>query len=97
MLSLPWAEPKQAYDFVVIGSGYGGAIKQKCLDRIVPLGERHFRRTLEEFVVHYHRERNHQGLGNELIDGVGCEYRRGPVRRRQRVGGVLSYYCYRAA
>ena len=34
---------------------------------LIPLGERHFRRALAEFVVHYHRERNHQGLGNELI------------------------------
>ena len=72
------------------------SIKEECLDRIVPLGERHFRRTLKDFVAHYHRERNHQGLGNELINGVVPRHRRGPVRRRQRVGGVLSYY-YRAA
>ena len=71
------------------------SIKEECLDRIVPLGEWHFRRTLKEFVAHYHRERNHQGLGNELIDGVEC-HRRDPVRRRQRIGGVLNYY-YRAA
>ena len=32
-------------------------------------GEWHLRRTLREFVTHYHRERNHQGLANELIDG----------------------------
>jgi len=63
---------------------------------VIPLGERHFRRTLAEFVVHYHRERNHQGLGNELIDGVGDQHPDGPVRRRQRIGGLLSYY-YRAA
>ena len=48
----------------VAGSGEG------CLDRLIPLGERHFRRALANFVVHYHRERNHQGLGNELIDGL---------------------------
>jgi hypothetical protein len=34
------------------------------------LGERHLRRTLHEFATHYHRERNHQGLANELIDGL---------------------------
>lgn len=68
------------------------SIKEECLDRIVPLGERHFRRTLKEFVAHYHRERNHQGLGNELVDGVVRPRRRGPVRRRQRVRGVPSYY-----
>jgi transposase InsO family protein len=42
------------------------SIKQECLDRIVPLGERHFRRAVHEFVEHYHRERNHQGLSNNL-------------------------------
>ena len=31
-------------------------------------GERHFPETMYEFVEYYHRERNHQGLDNELID-----------------------------
>jgi putative transposase len=30
-------------------------------------GERRLLRALDAFVAHYHRERNHQGLGNELI------------------------------
>ena len=49
-----------------------------------------------DHLVHYHRERNHQGIGNELIDGIGVQPHSGRVRRRQRVGGLLSYY-YRAA
>jgi hypothetical protein len=32
-------------------------------------GKRHFRRTIAEFVEHYHRERNHQRLDNRLITG----------------------------
>ena len=72
------------------------SVKEECLDRLIPLGERHFRRALADFVVHYHRERNHQGLGNELIDGLEVQPQNGRVRRRQRVGGLLSYY-YRAA
>jgi putative transposase len=71
------------------------SIKEECLDRLIPLGERHFRRALAAFLVHYHRERNHQGLANELIDAEG-QHSSGRVRRRQRIGGVLSYY-YRAA
>ena len=59
---------------------------------MIPLGERHFRRALADFVVHYHRERNHQGPGNELIDGLEVQPQTGRVRRRQRVGGLLSYY-----
>jgi transposase InsO family protein len=72
------------------------SIKEECLNGVIPLGERHLRRTLAEFVAHYHGERNHQGLDNELIDRPPWQRLGGPVWRRQRVGGLLSYY-YRAA
>ena len=36
---------------------------------MMPLGERHLRRAITEFVEHYHLERNHQGLDNRLITG----------------------------
>jgi hypothetical protein len=38
------------------------------LAQIIPLGEQHLRHTVKEYTEHYHAERNHQGLGNELID-----------------------------
>ena len=41
------------------------SVKEECLDRLVPLGERHLRTTLREFAAHYHHERNRQGLANE--------------------------------
>jgi len=72
------------------------SIREECLDRVIPLGERQLRRTLAEFVAHYHGERNHQGLKNELIDRPQRLRAGGPVCRRQRVGGLLRYY-YRAA
>ena len=72
------------------------SIKEECLARVIPLGERHLRHTIAEFVTHYHAERNHQGIGNELIQPLGLADRQGRVRRRQRIGGVLNYY-YRAA
>ena len=42
------------------------SIKHECLRHIVPLGERHLRAVVREFVEHYHAERNHQGLGNVI-------------------------------
>lgn len=72
------------------------SIKTECLDRVVPLGERHFRHLVQEFVHHYRAERNHQGIGNELIERSPDRRTYGPVRRRQRVGGILNYY-YRSA
>jgi hypothetical protein len=47
-------------------------------------------------VAHYHRERNNQDLGNDLIEDARERLRTGSVRRRQRLGGILNYY-YRAA
>jgi transposase InsO family protein len=72
------------------------SIKEECLNRVILLGERHLRRTIADFVAHDHGERNHHGLGNELIQPLGQADTQGTVRRRQRIGGMLNYY-YRAA
>ena len=72
------------------------SIKTECLDRVVPLGERHLRHVVRELVDHYHTERNHQGIGNEPIERPLVKQAGGPVRRRWRVSGVLDYY-YRSA
>jgi transposase InsO family protein len=42
-------------------------ITASCLERLVLVGEGSLRRAIREFVEHYHHERNHQGLGNQLI------------------------------
>ncbi len=68
------------------------SIKAECLDRIIPMGERHFRRAFAEYVAHYHGERNHQGLGNALIAGRPTTNTQGRIRRRPRLGGLLNYY-----
>jgi transposase InsO family protein len=69
------------------------SIKEERLSRLIPLGERHHRRAVAEFVAHYHRERNHQGLDNDLIDGQPAKRCVGRVRRHQRLGGLLNYYA----
>lgn len=75
------------------------SVKTECLHRVIPLGERHLRHLLAQYVAHYHSERNHQGLGNELIEQLPANTNagEGPVRRRVRLGGVLSYYYREAA
>jgi transposase InsO family protein len=74
------------------------SIRAECLDRIVPLGERHLRRAVAEFVHHYHRERNHQGLENRLIVDVPEPANlNGRVVRRERLGGFLHFYHREAA
>jgi hypothetical protein len=48
--------------------------------------------SCEDLVNLNHRERHHQGLGNDLIDGAGDQHHSGSVRQRQRIGGLLYYY-----
>jgi putative transposase len=69
------------------------SIKSECLAQIIPLGERHLRRAVREYAEHYHHERNHQGLGNRLIDpNPNLAIRASAVACRKRLSGVLCYY-----
>ena len=74
------------------------SIKYECLNRMIFFGEKHLRFTINQYVEHYHTERNHQGIGNRLIDrndnGEQCT---GAVESRSRLGGMLKYYHRRAA
>jgi hypothetical protein len=70
------------------------SIKHECFNRAIPLGARHLRQTITEFVEHYHPERNHQGLANELIDGRPAPREsRGRICRRNVSGRLLNYDC----
>jgi transposase InsO family protein len=40
-----------------------GTIRRECLDWMIPLNERHLRRVLRQWVVHYNRGRPHASLG----------------------------------
>jgi putative transposase len=68
------------------------SIKEDCLDRLIPIGARHFRHAVTEYVEHYHQERNHQGLDNRLISGPPVIQVTSGVRRRSRLGGLLNFY-----
>ncbi len=69
------------------------SIKSECLTRIIPLGERHLRHAAKEYTEHYHFERNHQGIGNKLIDDQrSTASMSGNIEQCERLGGVLNYY-----
>ena len=58
---------------------------------------RHVNAT-KQFLEHYHAERNHQGLENELIDpGEEVGRTSGAIQCRERLGGMLLYYYRDAA
>jgi transposase InsO family protein len=74
------------------------SIKEEALSQMVMLGEHSLYYAIQQYLAHYHHERNHQGLDNQLIireEIVGCQT--GHVVRRERLGGLLSYYHREAA
>ena len=73
------------------------SIKEECLLRMIFFGEKSLRRATTSYLIHYHEERNHQGLGNAIIDPggeVGCV--EGELEYREHLGGLSRYY-HRAA
>jgi putative transposase len=70
------------------------SVKEECLSTVILLGECSLRRALNEYVEHYHAERNHQGKGNVLLLPRYTDIRREPqpVQRRERLGGLLRLY-----
>jgi putative transposase len=74
------------------------SIKEECLGRMILFGESSLRNAAQEFISHYHAERNHQGLGNRLIElGEEASRTTGTIVCRKRLGGMLRYYYRRAA
>ncbi len=90
----PIKTPFQAPNANAYAERFVRSIKEECLDRMILFGEGHLRRAIDQYLEHFHAERNHQGLGNELIDGDVSTV--GEITSRDRLGGLLRYY-YRAA
>jgi len=90
--------PAQSPDLNAYAERFVLSIRSECLNKLVPLGERHLRLAVIEFVEHYHLERNHQGLENQLIMKAARPANdSSPVVRRERLGGLLNFYHRRAA
>ena len=76
------------------------SVKEECLSRLILFGESSLRRALQQYIVHYHEERNHQGKENLILFPTQTEARKkkdGAVRCRERLGGLLKYYEREAA
>ena len=77
---------------------YMRTMKSECLNKMIFFGENSLRRALKQFAGHYHFERNHQGIGNDII-APGEEVGRtdGDIQCNKRLGGMLKYYYRDAA
>ena len=73
--------------------GLLGSLKSECLHRLILFGENATREAVRTFLVHYHTERNHQGLANKLIvpmdrpPDIDAE-----IETTERLGGLLRSY-----
>ena len=69
------------------------SVKSECLSKLMPIGAPMLRCALHEYMEHYHRERNHQGLGNQLITPLLIRQPQSErIDRRSRLGGMLNFY-----
>jgi putative transposase len=76
------------------------SIKTECLDRMIFFGEASFQHAVTQYIKHYHQERPHQGKGNVILFPAASREtipRDGPVQRKDRLGGLLKFYCRNAA
>ena len=75
------------------------SIKSECLPKLILFGEASLRRTIAEFLKHYHHERNHQGKENMLLFPSPARPPSGDqsrVRCQERLGGLLKFYQHAA-
>jgi transposase InsO family protein len=89
--------PAWSPDLNAFAERFVESVKAECLDRMVLLGEGHLRAAIRDFVDHYHEERPHQGLSNELIAAQTTVTGTGPLKCRERLGGLLRFYYREAA
>jgi hypothetical protein len=77
-----------------------GTIRRECLDFLIPLGEKHLRRILRDYVRHYNTGRPHSSLGPGIPDGltvvpIRSDHSIAPdsiVRSRKVLGGLRNEY-----
>lgn len=69
------------------------SIKHECLNRLIPIGERHLQAAIDAYADHYNRTRPHQALGNELLaPSSESATNDGTVVCDERLGGLIRSY-----
>ncbi|MDG2126142.1 MAG: integrase core domain-containing protein [Verrucomicrobiales bacterium] len=89
--------PPRSPNLNALAERFVRSVKSECLDGMILVGEGSLRRTVGQFVEHYHGERNQQGLENEIIEPSFGAAEKGSVNCRERLGGLLRYYHRDAA
>ena len=94
----PLLLPPRSPDLNAFIERFMKSLKSESLSRMIFFSENSLRRAVTAYLDHYHAERNHQGLDNQIIepsDEVGQVA--GKIECRERLGGLLKYYHRSAA
>ncbi len=86
--------PARSPDLNAFAERWVRSVKEECLSKLILFGEGSLKRASAQFVEHYHAERPHQGKGNVILFPTeslptAC----GRILCKQRLGGLLRYYC----
>lgn len=76
------------------------SVKQDCLSKLILFGEASLKRALQQYEMHYHEERNHQGKETKLLfprQTQPASQAQGLVQCQERLGGLPNYYYREAA
>ncbi len=74
-----------------------GSVRRECLDHLLIVSAAHLRHVLTAYIAHYNEARPHQGLGQRTPVAQVPRGWPGPIRRRDRLGGLLREYEREAA
>jgi len=76
------------------------SVQEECLSKLILFGQASLRHALSEYVSHFHAERNHQGKDNIILFPAAADRigeKDGPIRTRERLGGLLRFHYREAA
>jgi len=94
----PFRCPVKAPNCNAFAERFVKSIKHECLNKMIFFGAGSLQRAIRNYLDHYHRERNHQGLENQIIDPEPTPVDTDEdVRCRERLGGLLRFYYRQAA
>ena len=86
--------PFQAPRANAVAERWVRSVREECLDQILILNENHLRRFLIGYDEYYNYARPHQGIGQRFPVSVPRRESntKGPIRRRNILGGVIHDY-----
>ena len=88
--------PARSPDLNAFAERWVRSVKEECLSKLILFGEGSVKRALTQFIEHYHLERPHQGKGNVLLFPSPPRPQTAitsAVLCKERLGGLLKYYC----